>query len=125
MNELKIEQEKGKEEFLGHLIYWCFRWGCEVRLTNKAWNHPVMQPEKDYWARGEFHEQDKDGSLVDMAHRTNYKTIEIPELTFYRKGRSISIYGSTWDDLMNAVKHQYRRVYMELSVPLMPKWDKP
>jgi hypothetical protein len=114
----------GKEiqVFLGAMMHWCFRSGVEVILRNKAYNYPLMNPLQDVHAVGEFHERDRDGSLVDMAHRRRHAVIEIPELIFSRGERHVSIFAHDWDDLMRAFNYRHKQIFMELNVPFF-EWD--
>lgn len=107
-----------KELFLGSVMAWCFKFGCEVTLRNKAHNRPVMDPLKDPRAVGEFHERQADGTIIDMAHRTNHRVIEIPELVFSKGDKHFSLSAYSWDELMRRFEYEYKRIYMELSVPL-------
>lgn len=107
-----------REHFMASLLLWCFKWGCEVSIRNLAQQAPVIDPMSPH-AVGPFHERTRDGDLVDLAHRTNHKTIEMPELTFSRGDRHVRIAGTNWSDLMRAVEYRHRQIYMELSVPKM------
>lgn len=116
-----MNKDKDKAEFLGAMIAWCFRWGCEVRLRNIAQNMPIMTP-MDVRACGEHHEWDRNGALVDMIHRTKHKIIEMPELVFSRGDRNVCISAHDWESLMLAFHRSHRRIYTELSVPMID-WD--
>lgn len=112
-----------KEEFLGKLFYWCYKWGCEITLKNLAWNVPLMEPGKDLWAVGALHERQRDGSIADMSHRMKRKVIEIPQLVFKRKddyGRELilTFEADNWDELMRRFELEHLRLYAELSVPM-------
>ncbi len=116
MTSTKMDLNK-RQEFLGALMLWCFRWGCEVQLRNIAAYRPVMDPTNPN-AFGDSHERGPNGDLVDMVHRTNHQVIEIPELVFTRNEKKVSMTAHNWEDLMRAVEHQHRSIYMELSVPM-------
>lgn len=116
--DVQRQQQKERQVFLGEMMLWCFKFGCEVQLRNKAQNFAPMNPLVDRYAVGEFHERERDGSIVDMAHRTNYKVIECPELIFKRGERQVSIVGHSWDDLLKHFEHSHKRIFMELSVPM-------
>lgn len=109
----------GGANFLGRLIHWCLKWGCDFSLRNTAYNHPTMDVTRDYWARGEDHEIQSDGCLLDMSHSMRYVKCLIPEVVFTKGDRHIRIQASSLDDLYLRVEREHKRIYMELSVPMM------
>lgn len=102
------------ESFLGKLIYWCYRSGVTVELRNKVFEIPQFSGPHMV---NETFERQRDGSLADLSR--DYRTpANFPELVFHRGERRLSIVAQDWDSLIMRVEHEYRRIFMELSVPL-------
>lgn len=118
----KIETKYDVPYFFGQLMYWCFRWGCEVRLRNKhiqyaRYSGPHMV--------NDTFERQADGSLADLDQAMGRTVLEIPEIVFTRGERSISIVANNWCDLMERVKYEYKRIFMELCVPFLDPFKSP
>lgn len=102
------KQELSKEQFLGAMMAWCFKFGCEVTLSNVVQNVPCFF---------NTHEYEPDGSILDMEHRTNHKVIEFPQLIFQKGERKYQISAHNWQDLIARFEYEHKRIFMELSVP--------
>jgi hypothetical protein len=104
---MKLTQQQ-RQEFLGALFLWCFKWGCEVRLQNRALNIPIPEPFRLI----------ADNTFLDYSHRVKHKVMEIPEIIFSKDGRCVQIYGTDWDDLLRAIEARQKYIYTELSIPM-------
>ena len=98
--------------FIGQLFHWCYRWGCEVRLLNKAWDYPRYT---SVHMVSDTFERQADGSLADLDQDRSRSVI--PEIEFTRGDRHLRICAGNWSDLIRRFRHEYRRIFMELSVP--------
>lgn len=112
----EIQAKYDVPNFFGQIMYWCYRWGCEIELTNKAWREPWRFGKGPHMVNETFEKQ-RDGSLVDLDASFRVKEIEIPELRFRKGDKYKLIYAHDWPSLMECLRHQYKSIFMELSVP--------
>ena len=109
-------QEISKEEFLGRVMAWSVKWGCDVTLTNRAMYQQPMRPQVDAFAVGEYHEMGRDGrTLVDMS--SYYSQVIIPCLRFSKGERHFEITGYDWKELMQMFEYKHKHIFSELSIP--------
>lgn len=115
-----ILYERNVPDFLGKLIHWCYRWGCEVRLRNLHFQTPYG---RNQFSVGDRHEYDRDGSIIDLDQVFKTKQVEIPEIIFTRGDKNIKVNAMNWDELMIMLEHRYKIIFMELSVPMFDPFD--